>query len=33
MLPGELSGVRINFWVVKFLWRRERRYVPNMEVW
>ena len=31
----KFSGVRIDFWGVKFLWRRDRHYVatPNMEVW
>ena len=29
------SEVRTEFWGMKFLWRRERRYVaiPNVEVW
>jgi len=31
----KLSGVRINFWGMKLLWRRERHYVaiPVMAVW
>ena len=31
----KVSEVRIKFWGMKVLWRRERRYVaiPNMEVW
>ena len=31
----KLSEGRIKFWGMKFLWRRERRYVAilNMEVW
>jgi len=31
----KISEVKIKFWGMKVLWRRERRYVaiPNMEVW
>jgi hypothetical protein len=31
----KLSGLRINFWGMKLLWRRERQYVaiPVMAVW
>jgi hypothetical protein len=31
----EFSGIRINFWVMKILWHRERHYVaiPEMAVW
>jgi hypothetical protein len=35
MLPENFPAARINFWDVKCVWRRERRYVtiPNMAVW
>jgi hypothetical protein len=34
-IARKLSGVRIDFWGMKHLWRRDRHYVatPNMEVW
>jgi hypothetical protein len=35
LLPEKFPGVRIDFWGMKSLWRRDRHYVarPNMEVW